>query len=180
MHDTETNEKIQITIDGKEVEARKGSRLLDACRDAGIFVPTLCEHSALPGFAGCRLCLVEQHKRDWKKLVTACEFPLLKDGEAFTTDSERIRKSRKLSAQLLLARAPESQSVLEEALGADVSVRLKGGEEYYGSLSGDDQHMNLVLNTPDGEPTWVGEPDDATLVDNTTVIRGDNVVTIET
>ena len=52
--------------------------------------------------------------------------------------------------------------VLEASLGEEVTVRLKGGEEYVGSLSGYDQHMNLVLE------------DDQ----DTTIIRGDNVVTI--
>lgn len=53
--------------------------------------------------------------------------------------------------------------VLEETLGAEVSVTLKGGEMYTGVLSGYDQHMNLVLD------------DD----DNVTIIRGDNVVSIQ-
>ena len=52
--------------------------------------------------------------------------------------------------------------VLEASLGEEVTVRLKGGEEYVGDLSGYDQHMNLVLE------------DDQ----DTTIIRGDNVVTI--
>ncbi|MFB6141659.1 MAG: LSM domain-containing protein [Halosimplex sp.] len=52
--------------------------------------------------------------------------------------------------------------VLEASLGEEVTVRLKGGEEYVGDLSGYDQHMNLVLE------------DD----EDTTIIRGDNVVTI--
>lgn len=119
-----STETVQIAIDGKKVSAEKGSRLLEACRSAGIPIPTLCEHSALPCFAGCRLCVVEQHKRNWKKLVTACEFPLMHDGEEFTTNSDRINKSRMLSAQLLLARAPESKEVLEETLGKKIEARF--------------------------------------------------------
>lgn len=53
--------------------------------------------------------------------------------------------------------------VLESTLGSDVSVTLKGGEVYDGTLAGYDQHMNLVLE--DG--------------DNVTIIRGDNVVSIQ-
>jgi small nuclear ribonucleoprotein len=52
--------------------------------------------------------------------------------------------------------------VLEEALGETVTVQLKGGEVYEGELSGYDQHMNLVI--AEGE--------------DTTIIRGDNVVSI--
>ncbi|MEF8851812.1 MAG: LSM domain-containing protein [Haloarculaceae archaeon] len=52
--------------------------------------------------------------------------------------------------------------VLEASLGEEVTVRLKGGEEHVGELTGYDQHMNLVIE---------GDRD-------TTIIRGDNVVSI--
>ncbi|WP_435358717.1 LSM domain-containing protein [Haloarchaeobius sp. DFWS5] len=52
--------------------------------------------------------------------------------------------------------------VLEASVGEDVTVRLKDGDEYDGELTGYDQHMNLVLERDD----------------NTTIIRGDNVVSI--
>ena len=54
--------------------------------------------------------------------------------------------------------------VLEETLGSEVDVTLKGGEMYDGILAGYDQHMNLVLEDAEGE--------------DTTIIRGDNVVSI--
>jgi len=53
--------------------------------------------------------------------------------------------------------------VLEASLGDTVTVELKGGEVYEGELAGYDQHMNLVIEG-----------------DNTTIIRGDNVVSIKT
>ena len=51
--------------------------------------------------------------------------------------------------------------VLEASLGEDVTVQLKGGEIFEGELTGYDQHMNLVIEAED-----------------TTIIRGDNVVSI--
>ena len=51
--------------------------------------------------------------------------------------------------------------VLEASLGETVTVQLKGGEVHEGQLSGYDQHMNLVIEDED-----------------TTIIRGDNVVSI--
>jgi small nuclear ribonucleoprotein len=53
--------------------------------------------------------------------------------------------------------------VLEETLGEHVAVNLKGGEVFEGVLTGYDQHMNLVI-----------EEDE-----DTTIIRGDNVVSIQ-
>jgi len=51
--------------------------------------------------------------------------------------------------------------VLEASLGEAVTVRLKDGEVFEGKLTGYDQHMNLVIEDED-----------------TTIIRGDNVVSI--
>jgi small nuclear ribonucleoprotein len=53
--------------------------------------------------------------------------------------------------------------VLEAAIGDVVTVRLKDGEEFVGTLTGYDQHMNVVVEDEE---------------DNTTIIRGDNVVSI--
>lgn len=70
--------------------------------------------------------------------------------------------------------------VLEEALTETVVVQLKDGETFAGVLAGYDQHMNVVL-----EPTDEIDPDelDAPIADtvrDTTIIRGDNLVTIKT
>ncbi|MBZ6495850.1 MULTISPECIES: LSM domain-containing protein [Natrinema] len=66
--------------------------------------------------------------------------------------------------------------VLEASLGERVSVRLKSGDEYVGELAGYDQHMNLVLE--DVTIPVEGGIDDEAPVEDTTIIRGDNVVSI--
>ena len=53
--------------------------------------------------------------------------------------------------------------VLEASIGESVRVRLKDGDEFVGTLTGYDQHLNLVIRETG---------------DNTTIIRGDNVVSI--
>jgi small nuclear ribonucleoprotein len=68
--------------------------------------------------------------------------------------------------------------VLEAALEDAVTVTLKDGTAYYGALAGYDQHMNAVLEpAADVGDDVVGELD-VTPVEDTTIIRGDNVVTI--
>ncbi|MFB6173398.1 MAG: LSM domain-containing protein [Halobacteriales archaeon] len=69
---------------------------------------------------------------------------------------------------------------LEAALGETVVVQLKDGETYAGELAGYDQHMNVVLDPPaevDLESLAVPVAEAA---EDTTIIRGDNVVTIRT
>jgi small nuclear ribonucleoprotein len=72
--------------------------------------------------------------------------------------------------------------VLEAALEDVVTVTLKDGTAYYGVLAGYDQHMNAVLEpAADGEDGKDSDDDallDTTQVEDTTIIRGDNVVTI--
>ncbi|GAB3313028.1 LSM domain-containing protein [Haloplanus salinarum] len=70
--------------------------------------------------------------------------------------------------------------VLEASLDEDVTVYLKDGRAFHGLLGGYDQHMNVVLEP--GDEIGEGALDDPNVeqVDNTTIIRGDNVVTIST
>ena len=67
--------------------------------------------------------------------------------------------------------------VLEESLTEAVTVHLKDGTAFHGTLSGYDQHMNVVLGAADADDDVLGELD-VEAVDNTTIIRGDNVVSI--
>lgn len=70
--------------------------------------------------------------------------------------------------------------VLEASLDEDVTVHLKDGRAFHGVLGGYDQHMNIVIEPADDIDEGVlGDPD-LERIDNTTIIRGDNVVTITT
>jgi len=121
-------EMIQIEINGQKREVERGTKLIDVCRSMGISIPSLCYNPALPGYAGCRLCVVELHRQGWSKLVTACEYPLMRSGESFSTDTDKVWESRLKSAELLLARAPKAQPVLEEVLGRSLTPRFRSLE----------------------------------------------------
>jgi len=120
---SENKSTVSVEINGKIVSAAYGTRLLDVCTGQEIRIPTLCHHPALPGYAACRLCMVELRYKDRSKLVASCEYPLFRDGETFYTDSEKVWNSRMMSAELLLARAPESRDLLEKILGRPVHSR---------------------------------------------------------
>jgi NADH dehydrogenase/NADH:ubiquinone oxidoreductase subunit G len=111
---------IRMQIDGKEVVATEGMTLLDAARNAGISIPTLCHHEALEPFGGCRLCLVEIEVRGWSRLVVACVYQA-EDGLIVKTRTEQIDRIRKTLLELLLAHAPDSPQLQEMAVeyGAD-------------------------------------------------------------
>jgi predicted molibdopterin-dependent oxidoreductase YjgC len=115
---------IEIFINDQRYEAEQDARLLDVCTAHNIAVPALCFHAAVPGFAGCRLCVVELRKGDWSKLVAACEYPIRRT-EHFYTESAMVKTSRRMTAKLLLARAPEAQNELEDVLGESLSPEFE-------------------------------------------------------
>ena len=81
-----------ITIDGRKVEFTNEKNILTIIRKAGIDLPTLCYHSDLSTFGACRLCTCEDDRG--KLFATCSEEP--RDGMVIYTNTERLRKNRKL------------------------------------------------------------------------------------
>ena len=69
--------------------------------------------------------------------------------------------------------------VLEASLDDPVTVHLKEGTAYRGTLAGYDQHMNVVLEPPADDEDDENDVGYADSIEDTTIIRGDNVVTIK-
>lgn len=104
---------VTMTIDGKPVKAPEGTMLLEVVRGAGISVPTLCHHEGLEAWGGCRLCVVDITRPSWEgwcKMVVSCMYPA-EDGLVVMTGTERVRLTRKVVLDLLLARCPETPLV---------------------------------------------------------------------
>ncbi|HSG67480.1 MAG TPA: 2Fe-2S iron-sulfur cluster-binding protein, partial [Bacteroidales bacterium] len=53
------NNKIKITIDGKECWTAAGTNILDVARENGIFIPSLCHVEGVKPAGSCRLCKVQ-------------------------------------------------------------------------------------------------------------------------
>jgi bidirectional [NiFe] hydrogenase diaphorase subunit len=99
-----------LRIDGKTVKAREGATLLEAARTAGVHIPTLCHHEALEPWGGCRLCVVDVTRPSWDgwyKLVVSCMYPA-EDGLIVDTHTDRVKETRQVVLDLLLARSPET------------------------------------------------------------------------
>ena len=89
-----------LTIDGKPVSATEGATILEAATDAGITIPTLCHLEGVYDVGACRLCLVEV--TGIPKLLTACT-TVVREGWEVKTDTERLRKYRRMTLELLFA-----------------------------------------------------------------------------
>jgi len=111
---------IRMKIDGKDVTAAEGMTVLEAARNAGISIPTLCYHEQLAPFGGCRLCIVEAEADGRKSIVASCVHQA-QDDLIINTRSDKIDRIRKSILELLLAHAPHSPQLLElaEDYGAD-------------------------------------------------------------
>ncbi|MBF0442407.1 MAG: (2Fe-2S)-binding protein [Oligoflexales bacterium] len=109
-----TANKIEITIDKKIVQVTRDTFLLQAVRDAGIQIPTLCHHKDLTPTGSCRLCLVEVEEKGRKKLVTACNFPVRSE-ISVSTECEKVLKNRKILAEMYLGRWPNVPAVRQLA-----------------------------------------------------------------
>ncbi len=103
-----------LEIDGNEVDATKGMTILEAARQAGIHIPTLCHHEKLEPFGGCRMCIVEVENRGRTKLVVSCVY-LVEAGLVVRTRSEKIDRIRKTILELLMAHAPDSPQLVDLA-----------------------------------------------------------------
>ncbi|MDP6155343.1 MAG: formate dehydrogenase subunit alpha [Candidatus Thermoplasmatota archaeon] len=88
-----------ISINGKEFQYEPGRTILDAARDAGIYIPTLCYHSCLPTQSACRLCLVEVEGA--RTLCASCSYPV-RNGLKIQTDTFRVLRARRMILELIL------------------------------------------------------------------------------
>ena len=89
-----------LTIDGREIEVPEGTSVLQACRQAGAKIPTLCYLEGFPATGACRLCLVEIEGA--RTLVASCAQPVA-DGMVVKTNSPRARRARRAVLELLLS-----------------------------------------------------------------------------
>jgi NADH-quinone oxidoreductase subunit G len=105
---------VKLTIDGQQIEAAPGTLLINAAKQAGIEIPAFCYYDGYSLQAACRMCLVEVEKAP--KMPTACTTPVA-EGMVVRTDTEQVRKARKMTLEFLLTNHP-----------LDCPVCDKGGE----------------------------------------------------
>ncbi|MFN8532343.1 MAG: molybdopterin-dependent oxidoreductase [Dehalococcoidia bacterium] len=65
---------ISLTVDGFDVTVPEGTTVLDAAKEAGIFIPFLCAHPALRPWGACRMCVVEIENA--RGFPTSCNTPV--------------------------------------------------------------------------------------------------------
>lgn len=118
-------EKIELKIDGKDVETEEGKSVLDAALQGGIFIPHLCHHPDLTPAGMCRLCLVDVE--GMVDPVASCTTKA-EQGMVIRTKSERLDRLRALVMELILADHPEECVACTQYLNCE----LQSMKQYVG------------------------------------------------
>ncbi len=97
------SEVVKLSINGKEIEAKKGSLLIDTLLNRDIHIPHFCYHQALGKDGNCRMCMVEIEGQ--KRPQIACDTPI-KEGMVVRTQGDNIEKVRRDILELELINHP--------------------------------------------------------------------------
>ena len=77
MSDTrqEQEQAVQITVDGRAIEATPGELVIDAAERNGIYIPRFCYHPRMQPVGMCRMCIVEIDTGRGPALQPSCMVP---------------------------------------------------------------------------------------------------------
>jgi formate dehydrogenase major subunit len=110
-----TTATVTATIDGRPATVPAGSTILDAAKAVGVDVPVLCHDDRYDPVGVCRMCVVDTGGRVF---AAACVRPC-EDGMEVRTDTEELRRNRRVLTELLLADQPARTEDPKETTTAD-------------------------------------------------------------
>jgi NADH-quinone oxidoreductase subunit G len=122
---------LEIEIDGVKLEVEKGSTVLDATNQLGVYVPHFCYHKKLSIAANCRMCLVEVEKAP--KPLPACATPVT-DGMRVFTQSKSAKQAQNAVMEFLLINHPLDCPICDqggECQLQDLAVGYGGSQSRY-------------------------------------------------
>jgi bidirectional [NiFe] hydrogenase diaphorase subunit len=98
---------VRLTINSKQVEAEEGTTILQAARENGIEIPSLCAHPQLRPHGACRLCMVEiAREKSRGRLVASCVYQV-QPGLEVDTDTDRVLRIRRTIVELMWPTLPK-------------------------------------------------------------------------
>ena len=143
---------VNIKIDGVSMQVPEGTTILEAARMANIKIPTLCYLKGINEIGACRMCVVEI--KGARALQAACVYPV-SEGLDILTNSEKVRKARKVTLELILSNhdrqcltCSRSENCELQSLAKDLNVTdirfQEIGEKPYHHI--DDMSASIVRN----------------------------------
>jgi NADH-quinone oxidoreductase subunit G len=135
------SDMIKLTIDGKEIEAKKGSTILDVARDNDTYIPTMCYITKTTPIASCRLCVVEVEGTDG--FVLSCQTPIV-DGIKVNTNSNELYKYRQNIMKLYAVNHPLECGVCDKSGECDLQNKMLEFGITQQSYMAKDKHKPVV------------------------------------
>src|SRR5205085_10792057 len=108
---------VNLTIDGRAIQAPAGTLLIDAAKRNGIGIPSFCYYEGLSLAAACRMCLVEVEKMP--KMMTACTLPVA-EGMVVGTETDQVKQARKYTQEFLFTNHPLDCQVCDEGVDSEL------------------------------------------------------------
>lgn len=131
---------INIEIDGKEVAVENGCTVIEAARQAGIYIPHFCYHKKLSIAANCRMCLVQVEKVP--KPIPACATTVTEGMKVYTA-SDMAVKAQKGVMEFLLINHPLDCPICDQGGECELQDQAVG---YGGGASRYHEEKRVVLH----------------------------------
>ncbi len=102
--------EINITIDGKKIKAKAGQIIVEAARENGVYIPTLCDYEGIKPAGTCRICTVKIGGRN----MAACTTPVA-EGMMIENDVPELNDFRKAIVEMLFVEGNHMCPVCEKS-----------------------------------------------------------------
>lgn len=164
---------IKVKLNNRDIQTEPGKTILEVARDNGIEIPTLCHDEELSPYGSCWVCAVEVKGK--RGFVTACGTNV-SDGMEVITDSEEVRKARKMALELLLSdHYADCVAPCTVACPADVDVQTYVAQiangQYHEAVKTIKQTLPMPLSIGRVCPAFCEHECRRTLVDDPIAIR---------
>ncbi len=141
---------VNVKINGIPVEVAEGTTVLQAARNIGVYVPTLCYHPDLTPFASCGMCVCKQENNN--KMLRACSTPV-HEGLSVITDDPELFEVRKAILEMTLSTHPNTcltcirnGNCELQTLAATFGIREQPFEQRTSDLPADTSSSAIVLD----------------------------------
>jgi NADH-quinone oxidoreductase subunit G len=141
---------VNVKINGIPVEVAEGTTVLQAAKEVGIYIPTLCYHPDLTPFASCGMCVCKQENNN--KMLRACSTPV-HEGLSVITDDPELFEVRKAILEMTLSTHPNScltcirnGNCELQTLAAKFGIREQPFESRVSKMRADTSSPSIVLD----------------------------------
>ena len=131
--------KITLTIDGKEIETTWGKTILEAARENGIYIPTMCYLTKVEPIASCRMCVVEVEGVDG--MILSCQEKAV-DGAVINTQTPALNKERQNIMKLYDVNHPLECGVCDKSGECELQNKTLEFDVDNQSFTARDQHRH--------------------------------------